>query len=654
MTQEAAARARSYLLAGDPALALGACEAVLAEAEPADALSLRLTAARAAGELGDLAAQVTHLEAAERLARAAKLDVLGSVLGQLGDAHLRRNEPARAAVALEEALANTDADDSARTRREEALEEARRREEEVDDEGSLADDAPQAAGGSPAALAAADSRAAERLYAMIDRLLESDPDHDLNRVLDVVLAELVQAVGADRGFLLLKAPGEALVVRAARDARGRPVPQPAKQVSRKIAERAASESRAMRAVRPAEDPRFAGSRSAKALDLRAVVAAPLRYRRVAMGSVVLDRRGQKDSEKLPFSDSEEALVARFAKLATGVIVRTRRRDAEQQRARTMQDLFSRAAEHLEEEGFEVCGFVGKSEAAYQLLRFLEKVAPTDASILIRGESGSGKEMVARILHSNSPRRRARFEAVNCGALAESLLESELFGHVKGAFTGADTARPGIFERASGGTVFLDEIGDASSHLQAELLRVLQEGEVRRVGDQDVRRVDVRVLAATHQDLEEMVAEGRFREDLFYRLNMIQVSVPALRDRAQDIPDLARRFVEEAKSIMRDPSAARPLDDETLQAFQEREWRGNIRELRNAVLRHVAVGDLATDVPAPDVGAPRDGEILPLAELERRTIVAALRATGGAKNEAAKLLEISRRTLYNKIRHYGLE
>jgi transcriptional regulator with PAS, ATPase and Fis domain len=298
--------------------------------------------------------------------------------------------------------------------------------------------------------------------------------------------------------------------------------------------------------------------------------------------------------------------------------------------------------------------VGESEAVFRLLRFLEKVAPTDASVLIRGESGSGKELVARILHTNSPRRGQRFEAVNCGALAESLLESELFGHIKGAFTGAERDRAGVFERASGGTVFLDEIGDASPRLQAELLRVLQEGEVRRVGDKDVRQVDVRVVAATHQDLEEMVAEGRFREDLFYRLNMIQAAVPPLRERRDDIPALAASFAQEARGLMQDPAAARPLDEQALADLQARDWPGNVRELRNAVLRHVAVGELAQEVESPDLERDLTDDVLALDELERRAIVRALRKAGGAKTDAAKLLNISRRTLYNKIRHYGLE
>ena len=225
------------------------------------------------------------------------------------------------------------------------------------------------------------------------------------------------------------------------------VVEAARQVSRKIAERAASESIALRAVRPAEDPRFAGSRSAKALSLQAVVAAPLRYRRIDLGSVVLDRKG---SDKVAFDDAAEALVARFAKVVSGLIVRTRKRDAERRRTEALEDLFSRGTEQLKER-FVVEGFVGQSEATFRLFGLLERVAPSDARVLIRGESGTGKELVAHTIHANSPRREKPFHAVNCGALAETLLEDELFGHAKGAFTGADDDREGMFERADGGT-----------------------------------------------------------------------------------------------------------------------------------------------------------------------------------------------------------
>jgi transcriptional regulator with GAF, ATPase, and Fis domain len=644
------ARARRYLLQGDPALALGTCEAALAGADPERALALRVLAARAAGELGELPARIGHLEAAERLAREGGFDVLGEVLLQLGEAHLARNQPAHALHALEEAADLVGAEEPLRARLERLREEARSREAEAPEAEAEADASPETL--RPAAVPVA----AERLLAMVDRLLEGDPDLPLPAVLDLILAELVEATGADRGFVLLREPDDRLVIRAARDRQGGAVPEPEREVSRAIAERAADEAIALRAVRPAEDPRFADSRSAKALDLRAVVAASLRYRRVSLGSVLLDRRGRSD---VGFDDAAEDLVARFAKLASSLIVRTRRRDQARRRTEALEAMFSRGTEQVGGR-LDTLGFVGESEAAYRLLRFLERVAPSEARVLIRGESGTGKELVARILHANSSRAEAPFLAINCAALPEALLEAELFGHAKGAFTGADEDRPGLFERASGGTLFLDEIGDASPRLQAELLRVLQEGEVRRVGDDRQRPVDVRVIAATHQDLEAMCAEGRFREDLYYRLNTLQVTVPPLRERREDIPLLAQRFAKRARARVPD---AQPLDDAALASLQTRDWPGNIRELENAVLSLVTLGELAHAAPTSPsgpqdlrvpLGARDTDPVLTLAEAERRAIVRALRQTGGAKKEAAKLLGIGRRTLYNKIRAYGLE
>ncbi len=667
---EAAARARKQLLDGDPAMALataeGALEATLptgaAPAAPAELLGLRLVAARAASGLGDLAEQRRQLEAAEALCRKHKLDALGPVLAQAAQAHLRLGDAGRAALAAEGAVAALAKDDPLAPKARLTLEEARAREKTAPGEDEAEEkrrDLQHARHPGPS------TEQSERLLAMVDRLLEGDTDLDLAGTLDLVLAELVQAAHADRGFVLLREPGEGLVIRAARDARGEAIPDPHKEVSRKVAERAAAEQVALRVVRPDEDPRFAGSRSVKALELRAVVAAPLRYRRVDLGCVVLDRRGSRD---VGFDDAAELLVDRFAKLASSMIVRARRREVERRRVDALQAFFARGAEQLRER-FSAGRLKGESQAMFGLLRLLERVSATEARVLVRGESGTGKELVAQTIHENSLRRDGPFHAVNCAALPESLLEDELFGHVKGAFSGAEGEREGLFERAHLGTLFLDEIGDASSRLQAELLRVLQEGEVRRVGDGTVRKVDVRVIAATHQDLEAMVGEGRFREDLLYRLNVVQVRVPSLRERPDDIPILARAFEAEAKGIMGDPDKATSLGGEVMADLQRRAWPGNVRELKNVVTRLVTLGELASSPaatmpttpggPTPAMAwAPlpaSDGEeILTLEETERRAIVRALRITGGAKQDAAERLGCSRRSLYTKIRQYGLE
>ncbi|MBL4849476.1 MAG: sigma-54-dependent Fis family transcriptional regulator [Planctomycetes bacterium] len=650
-------RARRYLLEGKPDLALGVCEAALRAAQGEALLELNLQAAGAARALGSLDAEVAHLEAAEVAARAQKLEVLGPILAQLGGVHLRAGHPVLAVVSLEESLTHFPAVAPERARIEGALEEARARAEEEGEGEEQTDPTP------PRDLATlAPAEWSDRLGRMTERLLDADPNMDLAALLDLILAELVEAVGAERGFVLLRQPGEGLLVRAARDARGFQVVDPARQVSRKIAERASAELISLRAVRPAEDPRFAGSRSAKALDLQAVVAAPLRYRRRDLGSVVLDRRGP---EVAAFDEASEALVARFARIASGVIVRTRRRDAERRRSESLTELFLRETD-AQRERLEGDGFIGKSELMFRLFHMIERVGPTSARVLIRGASGTGKELVAKTLHRFSRRAEAPFVALNCAALTDSILESELFGYVKGAFSGADEDRAGLFERADGGTLFLDEIGEAPPRLQAELLRVLQEGEVRRVGDAVVRKVDVRVLTATHRDLEAMVAEGQFREDLLFRLNVIELRTPSLDERPEDIPLLAEHFYADALTALPPSATIPPLSEDVLDELADRSWPGNVRELQNAITRFVTLGKLeltpVASAPAAQraklLADPLQGEsgdeVLTLKAAERRAILAALRAAQGVKKEAAKFLGTTRRTLYNKLRQHGMD
>tara|TARA_R110002072_G_scaffold922_7_gene7330 strand:+ start:754 stop:2937 length:2184 start_codon:yes stop_codon:yes gene_type:complete len=648
-------RARRYLLEGKPDLALGVCEAGLRAAEGRAALELRLQAAGAAREMGSLEAEAQHLERAEALAREGQLAVTGQILVQLGRLHLHAGRPSTAAVAFEEALGLLEAEGQDTERARAGLATARERV-------ASGQEVTEPVSASPRDLAdLAPVEWSDRLGRMAERLLDADPNMDLAELLDLILTELVEATGAERGFVLLRQPGEELAVRAARDRRGFQVVDPARQVSRKIAERAASELKSLRAVRPAEDPRFAGSRSVKALDLQAVVAAPLRYRRRDLGSVILDRRGP---EVAPFDEETEALVARFARIASGVIVRTRRRDAERRRSDQLTDLFLKETQ-AQRKRLQAEGFIGKSEPIFRLFQILERVAPTSTRVLIRGPSGTGKELIARTLHTHSRRAEGPFVAVNCGALTDSILESELFGYVEGAFSGADEDRPGLFEKSNGGTLFLDEIGEAPPRLQAELLRVLQEGEVRRVGDALARPIDVRVLSATHRDLDEMVSEGRFREDLLFRLNVVEVNSPSLEERIEDIPLLAKHFYNLAILELPDPDEAPPFSVDLVDELSDRSWPGNVRQLQNAITRYVTLGQLDSPQPRPSrkstarlleepLTVTEAEEVLTLKAAERRAILKALRATRGRKIEAAKLLGTGRRTLYNKLRYHGLD
>ena len=310
------------------------------------------------------------------------------------------------------------------------------------------------------------------------------------------------------------------------------------------------------------------------------------------------------------------------------------------------------------------GIVGRSPKIAQALTLADKVARHPSTVLVTGESGTGKELIARHIHDASPRASRPFVAVNCAAIPEALLESELFGHAKGAFTGAISERQGLFEEAHEGTLFLDELGDLPVPLQVKLLRALQEGEVRRVGDNASRSVDVRLVAATARDLESDVAEGRFRADLYYRVNVVRIHLPALRERAEDIPELVRHFVDRFNRRL--GLRVTGLSAAAMRALVEYPWPGNVRELENVIERAMVL----TDGPQVDVeqlptlaapAARADGAVSPLdlsvkrrtEELERALIAEALERTHGNRTRAAKLLDLSHRALLYKIRDYGL-
>ncbi|MCC7440887.1 MAG: sigma-54-dependent Fis family transcriptional regulator [Bdellovibrionales bacterium] len=302
--------------------------------------------------------------------------------------------------------------------------------------------------------------------------------------------------------------------------------------------------------------------------------------------------------------------------------------------------------------------LGRTEPMIRLRALCDQVAATEATVLISGESGTGKERVARRIHGGSPRARGPFVALNCAALPETLIESELFGYERGAFSGATSAKPGLFEAAEGGTLFLDEIGDLPLLVQAKLLRALQEREIRRLGATQSRKVDVRVVSATHRDLRAAAAEGRFREDLLFRLEVIAIAVPPLRERAEDIPLLAAQFLREAAERHRLPEPS--LASAALDCLKRHTWPGNVRELSNALERAVVLcvgGEIDVDLlPRPlveSVGGGARGSVVvpfgtPLREVEELLIRKTLEATDGDKNMTARLLGINSRTIYRKL------
>ena len=335
-----------------------------------------------------------------------------------------------------------------------------------------------------------------------------------------------------------------------------------------------------------------------------------------------------------------------------------------------QDLKNGDAERRAEQisaPYEQGGLVGRSPVMIGLYKEIARVAPTRSTILIVGESGAGKELVARSIHQHSTRSAGPFVAVNCGALTETLLEAELFGHVRGSFTGAVSDRKGLWEEAAGGTLFLDEVGETSPALQVKLLRALQEGEIRRVGSSRATQVDARILAATNRNLEQDVKEGKFREDLFYRLSVVTLRVPSLKERRTDIPLLAERFL--SLVLDREGHKQLTLSEETIRTLVAYNWPGNVRELESAIeyaVLHarghaIVPEDLPEKLQSANVrSAARSPlsalfEDLPaLDELERRYLLYILEVTGGNRTRAAEVLGIDRRTLYRMIERYGID
>ena len=361
------------------------------------------------------------------------------------------------------------------------------------------------------------------------------------------------------------------------------------------------------------------------------------------------REGAWDFISKPFKVQEVVAIARRA------LEQDRNSDGAERRAEQISGPY--------EQG----GLLGRSPVMIGLYKEIARVAPTRSTILIVGESGSGKELVARSIHQHSTRSTGSFVAVNCGALTETLLEAELFGHVKGSFTGAVNDRKGLWEEAAGGTLFLDEVGETSPALQVKLLRALQEGEIRRVGASRTTQVDARILAATNRNLEQDVKAGKFREDLFYRLSVVTLRVPALKERRTDIPLLAERFL--AMVLDREGHKQLTLSEETIRTLVAYNWPGNVRELESAIeyaVLHarghaIAPEDLPEKLQSAQVRAAARSplsalfEDLPaLDELERRYLLYILEIAGGNRTRAAEILGIDRRTLYRMIERYGMD
>jgi transcriptional regulator with GAF, ATPase, and Fis domain len=499
----------------------------------------------------------------------------------------------------------------------------------------------------------------------------------LPRLLELILDTVIDLTAAERGFILLADDQSKLQVSVARNLDQKALEGGEAVFSRSIAEQAAREGAPIVTVDAADDSRFGAALSVSDLKLRSVLAVPLSVKGQTVGCVYVDHRLRAGA----FGEADVQLVCDLAEQA-GIAIDNARLHAEiqaqaQKVAELARELEQKVASQALELGelhkevrtsraalslrYNYDNLVGRTPRMLELFRLLDRVTETALPVVIYGESGTGKELVARAIHHNGPRRQHPFVGESCAAIPETLLEAALFGHVRGAFTGADAERRGLFEVAHGGTLFLDEVGEMSPAMQAKLLRVLQSGELRRLGGERTLKVDVRLLVASNRDLSRLVEEGRFREDLFYRLNVVRVGLPPLRERRDDIPLLVEHFLGKH-------AGGRPLKLQraALQKLVGYRWPGNIRELENEILRAAALGgevitvaDLSPQVAAGDPEAawesPDDLGLKKRVErLERTLLREALARADGNQTRAARLLGLSRFGLQKKLRRYGLE
>jgi len=477
---------------------------------------------------------------------------------------------------------------------------------------------------------------------------ETDPA----QVLRIVLHEAIELSGTDRGFVVLVS-GESLEFAIAENLDWSEVEQPAFEVSKTLIRKAIEDAKPI-FLRLADDAdEHEAARSLAEIGAHSVACVPLVRSGNALGVLYLDGRDPAHV----FTPAQERLIELFASQAASALENARAHRAKSQALAAAEATIRRQRgeaerrEHYDE-------LVGASDEMQELYRKLDLIVPTEAPVLILGETGTGKELAARIIHNAGPRGSRAFIAANCASMAESLLETELFGHERGAFTGADRPRPGLFEHAHGGTIFLDEVGDMSPRMQADLLRVLQSGEVRRVGGRDAKRVDVRVIAATHRDLEQMIRRGDFRHDLYFRLNVLSLRLPALRDRSSDIPLLVREL------LVRFAPAGQPVpvvSERVMRRLASHPWTGNVRELENVVRRLLVLGVETIEVehlPAEIFGRRPAHSPLNSASTLRRVEAEAIRRAvedaGGSRTEAARRLGIDRKTLYLKLKRLDVE
>jgi diguanylate cyclase (GGDEF)-like protein len=517
--------------------------------------------------------------------------------------------------------------------------------------------------------------AGQSILGLVAQALGSDLA--LDSLLELTLGIIVDATKARRGFVLLREPTGSLRLRMAVDRDVPGLPGHERSLSQGIVQEVLRTRSAVLVKDAQLDQRFKGRESVVTQGLRAVIAAPILWAKDVVGLIYLDNRSVTDR----FGDAQRDLLLAFGRLVAGPI---RRQALHQQRQDELERARAALARTAEVEGkrrHRYANIIGESAAMKKMFRLIDRLAESHHPVLLHGESGTGKELVASAIHYNGPRRTGPFIAENVAALSDTLLEAELFGHVKGSFTGADQDRVGLIEAAHGGTLFLDEIGEMSERMQAKLLRTLQEGEVRPVGGRDVRKVDVRVICATNRHLLQMAREGQFREDLYYRIAVMTVELPPLRERKEDIPLLLDHFLRQTAQQEKRP--APEVSREALQLLVHHDWPGNVRELENttkalftlagervlpshlppkllagaapdrahSAIRRVAVTDGADAMLLMVERGKTLEEIVSM--FEKEAIQRVLEACGGNRSETARRLGLSRPGLLKKMKRYGV-
>ncbi len=461
---------------------------------------------------------------------------------------------------------------------------------------------------------------------------------DVSKLLETVLSLAVEMMNADGGVILLKVKSEFQTV-ASHGISAESAAQ-LTDLSSSVVKSVLDSATPVLTHDAKADPRFTDAASVILHQITSIICAPMFFNNDVIGVLYLDSR----SNRQKFTEDNLDFVSIFAQMAAITI----------DYARSYGDLYSEKI-RLQDEAtkpWKMQNIIGKSLKMQEVFNLLKRVLYSDISVLIEGESGTGKELVARALHYNGPRRDKPFVAQFCGNLAEALLESELFGHKKGSFTGAIADKKGLFEIADGGTFFLDEIADISPTIQTKLLRVIQEGEIRRVGDTESRIVDVRIISATNKDLKSEVENGKFREDLFYRLNVITVRLPALRERVGDIPLIAQHFLK--IYIERNKLKNKKISPHAMQALANYSWPGNVRELENTIERAVLLSEgdaiLIKDLFIPETELKTSHQMT-LKDYERELVEKTLEECSNNKTKSAEILGVSLRWLHYKLNEW---